>query len=302
MKPLVSCIIPSYNNNKIFDAINSVLNQDYPRIELIITDDGSKDFSEKKVINYIINNRRKNIESENIIIHSENIGTVKNLNCAYDVAKGDYYITLAADDIFYDETVISKIVDRFLETNEDLIVCSRLRCDIGLNPIEVLPTDLELEKIKKLDTPEKQYKSFITFDFFDIASGSAMYFSKDFFRKYGKYNEKYKLWEDGPKLVDYVKTGKKINGSYDIISIKYRDGGVSASGYVGISGKQLGMDHNRFIKDELIPNRKGTNFKRRRYFMFNYYWENAKSNKERIICMLKYPEYGFEIAKRKLNI
>ena len=43
-KPLVSVILPTFNRAwAVTDAVDSVLNQDYPNIELIVIDDGSTD-------------------------------------------------------------------------------------------------------------------------------------------------------------------------------------------------------------------------------------------------------------------
>ena len=49
-KPLVSVVIPCYNHEKfVQDCIQSVIDQTYENIELIIIDDGSKDSSVDKI-------------------------------------------------------------------------------------------------------------------------------------------------------------------------------------------------------------------------------------------------------------
>ena len=48
MKKVVSVIVPVYNVEKfIFKTVNSILNQDYKNIEIILVDDGSPDNSAK---------------------------------------------------------------------------------------------------------------------------------------------------------------------------------------------------------------------------------------------------------------
>ena len=90
VKNMISIILLSYNSGDyLYEAIDSILKQDYPLIELIVSDDGSKNFEEEKLRKYIDDNARDNI-TYSIIHRKKNIGTVKNINNALAVSKGEY--------------------------------------------------------------------------------------------------------------------------------------------------------------------------------------------------------------------
>lgn len=91
--PLLSVVIPSYNHEKfIGKAIDSVLNQTYKNIELIIIDDGSKDSS----IDII-----KSYNDERItFVQQENSGAHNAINKGLSIAKGEYMTILNSDDIY----------------------------------------------------------------------------------------------------------------------------------------------------------------------------------------------------------
>lgn len=96
-KPLVSVIITNYNYGKyIPKAINSVLKQTYPNIELIIINDGSTDDSDKVIKDVIAKNPDRNIR----YINRENRGVVYTRNEGLEVARGKYLCYLDADDYF----------------------------------------------------------------------------------------------------------------------------------------------------------------------------------------------------------
>ncbi|MDY0302375.1 MAG: glycosyltransferase [Candidatus Moranbacteria bacterium] len=92
--PLVSVIIPTYNCEKyICRAIESVLEQDFDNIEIIIVDDASTDNTRNIIKKYYENNNEVKI-----IFQSENQKQGAARNSGLDKAKGKYIFFLDADD------------------------------------------------------------------------------------------------------------------------------------------------------------------------------------------------------------
>lgn len=91
--PLVSVIIPSYNHARyIANAIESVLSQTYPNIELIVVDDGSKDES-REIISAMANQY-----GFKVILSEVNRGQSHALNAAIAMASGEFISLLPSDD------------------------------------------------------------------------------------------------------------------------------------------------------------------------------------------------------------
>ena len=92
-KEKVSVVIPAYNAEPFIDrAIDSILNQTYKNVEIVVINDGSKDKTEKKVKTYT--EKYDNIK----IISTENGGVCKARNIGIENSTGDYIIFLDADD------------------------------------------------------------------------------------------------------------------------------------------------------------------------------------------------------------
>lgn len=103
MKGLVSVIIPSYNHEKyIKDCIESVLNQTYKNIEVLVEDDCSSD-NTQEIIKKIKDKRLKTIFSK------KNKGTVRTINHLMSLCKGEYIAILGSDDYWYPEKLEKQI-------------------------------------------------------------------------------------------------------------------------------------------------------------------------------------------------
>src|SRR5574344_1018426 len=118
--PLVSVVIPAYNHEKyVKEAIYSIINQTYEKIELIIVDDGSKDSTWEK-INELKEDCLKRFR--NVIFESqENKGSCDTLNHLLDLAKGEYIYLIASDDIAKPNAIEKEV--EFLINNADYALC-----------------------------------------------------------------------------------------------------------------------------------------------------------------------------------
>ena len=107
---LVSVIIPSYNSARYLEkAINSVLSQTYPHIEIIVIDDGSVDNTYEVLCPY---------QGRIIYRHKENGGPASARNYGLTKAKGEYIAFLDADDYWLPEKL--KIQIDFMRSNPDI--------------------------------------------------------------------------------------------------------------------------------------------------------------------------------------
>lgn len=109
--PLVSVIVLCYNHqNYLQQTLNSVLEQTYSEIELIIVDDASTDSSVEEIKKFIKqNSSNKLIQKVKLIFLKENQGNCKAFNLAFAQSKGKYIIDLATDDVMHRDRISKQI-------------------------------------------------------------------------------------------------------------------------------------------------------------------------------------------------
>ncbi|WP_051524685.1 glycosyltransferase family 2 protein [Pseudobutyrivibrio sp. MD2005] len=124
---MISVIIPVYNVEKYLrEAIDSVLNQTYKDIEIILVDDGSTDSSDVICDEYF--NKYNNI----MVIHQNNAGLSAARNAGLDICKGEIISFLDPDDAF-ETDMLSKMHEAMIENNADIVECNYIRCECNKN-------------------------------------------------------------------------------------------------------------------------------------------------------------------------
>jgi|GEM_PF-199969 len=120
-KPSVSIGMPVYNGEiYIRQALNSLLAQDYPNFELIISDNASTDQTQEICQEYAAN-----YPQIRYFRNGENLGSSKNFNRVFELAIGEYFMWAAHDDLWH-PSYISKCVAKLQEHPQAVMCCSEV--------------------------------------------------------------------------------------------------------------------------------------------------------------------------------
>ncbi|TMH67074.1 MAG: glycosyltransferase [Betaproteobacteria bacterium] len=139
--PLVSVVIPSYNHARyLAAAIDSVLAQDYPRVELIVIDDGSTDGSPDVLKKY---DQRFHWEVQ------ANQGQAATMNRGWTMSRGEILAYLSADDILLPNAASAAV--SCLRRNAEAVLCY---CDFNL-------IDPGGRLIRRISTPDFSYRDML---------------------------------------------------------------------------------------------------------------------------------------------
>ena len=106
--PLVSVIVPCYNHEKyVTEAIQSVIDQTYVNIELVVLNDGSKDNTHNKILDLEETCKKRFVNF--IYINKENEGVSKTLNRGILLSKGSFVSFLASDDLYLPSKIENQV-------------------------------------------------------------------------------------------------------------------------------------------------------------------------------------------------
>jgi len=118
---IISVIVPVYKVEEyIHRCIDSILNQTYRNLEIILVDDGSPDKCGEICEEYKKNDDRV------IVIHKKNGGLSDARNVGVENAKGDF-ITFVDSDDWIREDYVEKLYNLLKETNADITVCNFIK-------------------------------------------------------------------------------------------------------------------------------------------------------------------------------
>ena len=134
---LVSIITPCYNGEKLIHRLlDSILSQDYPSIEMIIVDDGSKDKTHDVIENYI--NKFKQKGYNLLYLYQDNAGQAAAINKALPEVNGEFLVWPDADDYYSCCTSISEMVKAFYSLDDSYGIVRCGECWVDEKSLQVI--------------------------------------------------------------------------------------------------------------------------------------------------------------------
>lgn len=227
--PLVSVVVLSYRNIEgLKPTLKSIAAQDYPEVEIVISDDATPSFEDAiPMIKEVLLNG--GFDLDNLIINSmvENVGTVKNANAALAMARGRYIKTISPDDCFATSTSISQYVE-FMQNDGCLVAFAKL---CGVNDADerfynLASCEYDYEMLRTL-SPKETFEKLCARNFLP---GAAEFFDRRVFDEYGLFDESVRLIEDYTYWLHLSKNDVRF-GYLDEYLIDYKLSGVSSSGH-----------------------------------------------------------------------
>ena len=181
--PLISCVIPTHNRaSKVKIAIESVLSQTYPHLELLIVDDQSKDNTKEVIESLAIKDQRIKY------LLNPNKGANNARNFGITNAKGEYIAFLDDDDTWVNTKLEKQLtIFKTLGGEYGVVYCTFARKSTKGNVIRTHPSRFSV--IKNGDILNRLLKR-------NFISTCSLFVKAEVFQKSGMFSPKYKSFQD----------------------------------------------------------------------------------------------------------
>jgi len=248
--PLVSIVVVTYNSSKyVLETLESVKKQTYQNIELVVTDDCSKDNTVEIIKDWVDKNKERFVRTH-LVEASANSGVTGNCNRGCNASQGEYIKTIAGDDILEVEAVTEFM--KYVNANKSV---SLIYAQVTLiNEKSEITEFVNPKIVRKRLTFNKEFQS-------NMVHAPGIFFSRAIYDKVNGFDENLKL-ED----IDYY---LKILDQGGII--EYMEKPVA---FYRIHSQSLSQDYNLMLQEHVKTLDK---YRKRKHYKWNYikFTENA---------------------------
>lgn len=219
-KPLFSVVVLTYNQeNLIEETLNSIYNQSYPNIELIISDDASTD-NTIPIIKSWIDKHKSRFQRVELITSPINTGISANHTRGVRAVKGEFTKYIGGDDILLPNAL--EKMESFLEENKEAYVCTSFVqpfIDYGNGKIEELPL-IPKDNLEKILWGNNIYQ-FRQLSKRNFLPAPGFFFRKRVLEESGYFDSEFRKFEDWHTWLKIILKGYKIYFMPEI-TVKWR--------------------------------------------------------------------------------
>jgi len=253
LEKLFSVVVLTYNQeNLVVETLNSIYNQTFKNIELVISDDASKDNTQKVIADWIESHQDR---FANVVVNfnKKNLGISGNHTMGIKLANGEFVKYIGGDDILLPDTI--KKMHDFLENNKEARFCtSKIKMfykkDDNYITFDELPEKRIFKKLKEADV-NKQFR-ILSQGCYISAPGT--FFRKSIFEQYGYFDTKFRTFEDWHQWLKFSLNGERLF-LLDEYTVSFRRhvNSVSTSS-LHSKNKDFYLDNLNVYKEYIFPN------------------------------------------------
>jgi len=266
--PLVSIIIPSFNHAEFLPkAINSIKNQTYSNIEIIVMDDGSTDDTEDVISKY-----------DNIsYIYQNNAGLSAARNNSIPHTKGEFILFLDADDWLYPEAVDIHL--NYLMQDPDLYFVSGSHMKVFIDENIIFQN-------AAWDIDHGNFLSILKFHY--ISHPAAVLFRRKVFELY-RFDESFKSCQDYDLYLTITRNHRVLHHSQLVSAYRLHSSNMSSNHAFMLEEILLVMKkHQEFLhtEEEYMAYEEGKKMFIN-YYTKTLYWEKLRKQKVKATALEK---------------
>lgn len=216
------------------ETIDSVLEQDYHAIQLIVSDDGSGNFPIQEFEEYIETHKRDNIVSYIVRESEQNEGTVRHLNRVLECIEGEFFMIMAADDMLDNRGVFSRYVQAFAREGDSCGVVMAQTAMYDITMTNVLEYFVWPDVIAAINEPKAADDLLQQLYYMPCVPTTSTCFRRWVIDQYTPFDTDYFLIEDYPFHIKLAEAGVKMHYE-NFVSARHRDGGISHGAVTALS-------------------------------------------------------------------
>ncbi len=242
---LISVIVPIYNVEKyLFRCVESLINQTYKNLEIILVDDGSPDNCPRLCDEYLKKDNRIKV------VHKKNGGLSDARNAGMEIAKGDYISFVDSDD-YVSLDFIEELYNTMISENSDIVECDVVKF-FGSRFLEKYEDDLIVNNYSTIDglaalISENTFRQHVWNKLYKTELVSDIYFAvgklnEDEFWTYQVFGRAKKVTKLNKTMYYYFQREDSIMGdTYNLRRLDALEGKFNRQNYIDIYYPELSL-------------------------------------------------------------
>ncbi len=207
--PLVSVILVTYNSAQyVTDTLNSIKAQTWKNIELIITDDASRDNTVQVCADWLVKNNDC-FPSTKLFTVAQNTGIPSNCNRGLQSAKGEWIKIIGGDDILMENAIVDNLMYAKQFPDASFIISDVQEIDESgvLNSKNI--TNDALIFFSNLPSVKRQLKDYSRWPAF--LNTPTFFYQRSVLEKINYFDEEFKIYEDIITLIRVLENNIKLH-------------------------------------------------------------------------------------------